>query len=241
MIPSIAVPSLLAAVLALATALNAQNPTAAPDPLLVGTWSSKSGTVVTGSDFYDYSTELLKEPRLPGSSYSFTADGHYEEALYIVVSNPTTPSCPSAVLQWQHGEYTRFENGSLVLNPIQIDGRQLLSEPCNYDTSIYTRYNQSETIKWYEIITDEQRGKKRLNLYKFDGAPMNPMYLEYTPPQMLPTTTLHPPKATNGGGAKIRRRAVDAAMHKAADVDADRLWWLGLGLTGVGLLGYYCV
>jgi hypothetical protein len=124
-------------------------------------------------DFYDPSGDLLKEPRLPGSSYSFTSDGHFEEALYIVVPNrqfphpppslrvvwgclvrkadcvctAANPGCPTALLQWQHGEYTLYANGSLVLTPIKIDGRQILSDPCNYDVSIYTRYNQTEIFK----------------------------------------------------------------------------------------------
>jgi hypothetical protein len=57
------------------------------------------------------------------------------------------PSCPTALLQWQHGQYTVYANGSLVLTPIKIDGRQILSDPCNYDQSIYTRYNQTELYK----------------------------------------------------------------------------------------------
>lgn len=122
-----------------------------------------------GEDFYDPALELMKEPRLPGSSFSFTADGYYEEALYLVVSNrafptafptrlfksiltlseriATRPGCPTALLQWQHGQYTVHANGSLTLAPIKVDGRQLFSDPCNYDRSIYTRYNQTELYK----------------------------------------------------------------------------------------------
>jgi hypothetical protein len=98
--------------------------------------------------------------------------------------------------------------------------------------------------QWYEILTDERRGKKRLNLYKFDGAPMNPMYLEYNPPQMLPTRTLNPhPTAGSGESKKVRlRRGLSLeTLKKAEDIDADRLWWIGVALTGMGLLGYYCV
>jgi len=65
------------------------------------------------------------------------------------------PKCPSGIMQWQHGSYTYNTDGSLTLNPIAVDGRQLLSTPCDYDNSIYTRYNQTETMKvsglgiWY--------------------------------------------------------------------------------------------
>lgn len=38
-------------------------------------------------------------------------------------------------------------NGSLSLTPISVDGRQLLSKPCDYEKGIYTRYNQTELFK----------------------------------------------------------------------------------------------
>lgn len=38
-------------------------------------------------------------------------------------------------------------NGSLSLTPIAVDGRQLTSQPCNGDVSVYIRYNQSELMK----------------------------------------------------------------------------------------------
>lgn len=50
-------------------------------------------------------------------------------------------------MQWQHGTYTQEANGSLVLNPFAVDGRQLLSSPCNFKTSTYTRYAQQEVMK----------------------------------------------------------------------------------------------
>lgn len=86
---------------------------------------------------------------------------------------------------------------------------------------------------------------------------MNPMYLVYSPPQMLPTTTLNPTTASATGGAKSTskaKRSLDSEIPlswklkldggKDADegvvhhINADRLWWLGLGLTGVGGLLY---
>ena len=164
------------------------------------------------------------------------------------------------MLQWQHGQYTLHADGSLTLAPLMIDGRQLFSNPCKYDKSVYTRYNQTELYKVcfpppllrphppltggctkrYEIITDKNHDKKRLNLYKHDGAPMNPMYLKYTPPQMLPTTTLSPlPTGTAAGGkGKLRKRDfLPKTLKKAEDINADRIWWVGVGLTGLGLVG----
>jgi hypothetical protein len=76
---------------------------------------------------------------------------------------------------------------------------------------------------------------------------MNPMWLEYTPPQMLPTTTLDSSgKAKQTGTSETRKRSkrsivVRETLRSVEDIDADRLWWVGVGLTGLGLLGYYCV
>jgi hypothetical protein len=57
------------------------------------------------------------------------------------------PACPSAILQWQHGTYTIEANGSLILKPFAVDGRQVMSSPCSYDQSVYTRYNNPELMK----------------------------------------------------------------------------------------------
>ena len=82
---------------------------------------------------------------------------------------------------------------------------------------------------------------------------MNPMYLAYRPPQMLPTTTLNPlPTATaTTTGKSNSKRGLDAEVpldwklklepqskHMVQHINADRLWWFGLGLTGVGGLLY---
>jgi Chaperone for protein-folding within the ER, fungal len=50
-------------------------------------------------------------------------------------------------MQWQHGTYSLQPNGSLVLTPIQSDGRQLMSDPCAGHTATYTHYNQSELFQ----------------------------------------------------------------------------------------------
>ena len=57
------------------------------------------------------------------------------------------PECPSALLQWQHGKYDLYANGTIMLNPIEVDGRQIHSEPCKYESSIYTLYNMTEKYK----------------------------------------------------------------------------------------------
>lgn len=50
-------------------------------------------------------------------------------------------------MQWQHGSFTKEANGSLVMAPIAVDGRQLYSDPCAYKSAIYTRYNASEMFQ----------------------------------------------------------------------------------------------
>ena len=114
---------------------------------IVGTWSTKSNKTLTGPSFYDPLNEKLIEPSRTGISYSFTADGHYEEAYYRAIANPQNPACPSGIMQWQHGSFVLNTNGTLTLTPIKVDGRQLLSSPCDYEKSIYTRYNVSEIFE----------------------------------------------------------------------------------------------
>ena len=114
---------------------------------IVGTWSTKSNKTTTGPAFYDPLNEELIEPERTGISYSFTADGWYEEAYYRAIPNPRDPKCPSAIMQWQHGNWVMNTTGGLQLTPIAVDGRQLMSSPCDYDDGVYTRYNQSETFE----------------------------------------------------------------------------------------------
>ena len=136
------------------TAAAAANTQAAPGSTsgtwptdIVGTWSTKSNKTLTGPGFYDPLNERLIEPDRTGISYSFTADGFYEEAYYRAIANPTTPRCPGGIMQWQHGNWVMNATGSLILTPIAVDGRQLLSQPCEMDESVYTRYNTSETFE----------------------------------------------------------------------------------------------
>ncbi|RMZ03040.1 hypothetical protein D0860_06964 [Hortaea werneckii] len=233
---------------------------------IVGTWSTKSNKTTTGPDFYDPINEELIEPSRTGISYSFTADGWYEEAYYRAIPNPQNPKCPSAIMQWQHGNWVMNTTGGLQLTPIAVDGRQLMSSPCDYDDGVYTRYNQSETFERYSVYIDPYHNVLRLDLYQFDGSPMQPMYLRYQSPQMLPTSTLNPTSATaSATGAssndnKLRKRSErgleenpfqnpslklgtiaggkDGTVHVVHHINADRLWWIGLAMTGVGGLLY---
>jgi hypothetical protein len=79
---------------------------------------------------------------------------------------------------------------------------------------------------------------------------MNPMYLAYNPPQMLPTQTMNPTATASGAAAtKLAKRSVDAeelalplnkdAIHIKRDtdrkpLDASFVWWVGIGMTIFG-------
>lgn len=136
-------------------------------------------------------------------------------------------------------------NGSILLQPIEVDGRQLLSTPCQYDNSVYERYYQPELIKTYEYEVDKFHNVPRLNLFQFDGSPQQPLYLAYNPPQMLPTQTLNPTAAAASATGKTKRGEQvflqsDEPMNKGAiihpkePINADRVWWAGIGLVAVG-------
>lgn len=132
---------------------------------------NERGKLIKRQGFYDPLKDQLLEPNLTGISYSFSADGYYEEALYRALANRESrmtyistresrggkliqpiflaaePSCPAGLMQWQHGSYVVLANGSLILTPIAVDGRQLLSEPCTEGVGSYTRYNNTEHFK----------------------------------------------------------------------------------------------
>ncbi|CAN6655746.1 protein Rot1p [Trichomonascus vanleenenianus] len=216
---------------------------------LEGTWTTKSNAVLTGPDFYDPVNELLIEPALPGISLSFTTDGWFEEAIYQVVPNPQQIDCPSAVMIFQHGTYELLNNGSLILNPIKVDGRQLLSDPCNDDgVSTYDRYNQTEFYQGFNVELDGYWGRYRLDLYKFDGSPMAPMYLAYKPPQMLPTQTMNPTesgaKSTSSTSEKVKRYLENkpkTTAVKRGTWDYNAIWWFGMSMICVGATGWLLI
>ena len=148
------------------------------------------------------------EPDLTGFSYSFTDDGYYEVAYYRAISNrmsptgrsswgmsltihiATKPECPQGIIQWQHGTFTAPSNGSLVLSPFGVDGRQLLSNPCQFQNSIFTRYNQSElfrvSLALTTFITSTSRERKLTN------SPYRAMNSSQTPTAKPPASTSSP-------------------------------------------------
>ncbi|KAF2763131.1 hypothetical protein EJ05DRAFT_27094 [Pseudovirgaria hyperparasitica] len=225
------------------------------DPTLTGTWSSKSNKTLTGPGFYDPVNEKLTEPSHTGISYSFTEDGFYEVAFYRAIANPVDPACPKGIMQWQHGSFVKEQNGSLILSPIKVDGRQLYSDPCKYKSAVYTRYNQSELFQRYTVYTDPYHNIPRLDLFKFDGSPVQPLYLAFKPPQILPTTTLQQTMTASGTAgtqatatsrSKLFRRAEPASITpntrtKRQDNYYSQSTFLLIGIitTGIGSVLFF--
>lgn len=232
---------------------------------LHGTWSSKSNQVFTGPGFFDPVDELLIEPALPGISYSFTEDGWFEEALYKVVSNPQKIECPKAVVIYQHGKYKILSNGTMILTPIAVDGRMLLSDPCNDSgVSTYSRYNETETFLSFDVSIDAYHGVYKLQMYQYNGAPIQPLYLAYRPPLMLPTETLNPTdvgaSSTDSSYAStsgsIQKRSLRDTVKRSLEnrhktnakktyqgiLNSSAFWFVCTGIIGVGsvmfLLGF---
>ncbi len=102
---------------------------------------------------------------------------------------------------------------------------------------------------------DDYSKAQRLNLFAFDGSPLNPMYLAYKPPEMLPTKILNPTATTSGAGATSTGKTKRSPKNKDGfieplskkvlgkrrePVNADRWWWIGVGITALGGVGYYC-
>ncbi|OQE36006.1 hypothetical protein PENCOP_c012G03231 [Penicillium coprophilum] len=207
---------------------------------LFGTWTTKSRDVLTGPGFYDPLNDKLLEPNLTGISYSFDDDGNYESAYYRAISNPTDPSCPGGIMQWQHGAYTVFGNGTLILTPIAVDGRQLLSDPCRKQSGHYTRYNTTEEFKEFSVDIDKFNRMRRLDLIRADGSAVNPMFLAYQPPKMLPTTTLNPIPTGNKRKRELSPTAGFQLTAREQLINPDRWWWLGVLMTSLGGVAFFC-
>jgi hypothetical protein len=105
----------------------------------------------------------------------------------------------------------------------------------------------------YQVYTDPYTQMTRLDLYQFDGTPMNPMFLAYSPPQMLPTVTMNPTttvtasaKAKRTVGASAQEALNKDALHIKRDferalihrIDLNMLWWAGVGMIIFGGTAY---
>jgi len=191
---------------------------------LLGTWSSGSGAVRTGVGFANPVNFTFTYPNTTGISYSFTTEelsdgsaGYFEEAQYRFTGNGSRPTCIVGVVQWQHGTYTINANNSITLNPFASDGRQQVQDMCAANSNIIQQFNQTTLFLNWNIYMDPQRGAK-LQLYRFDGAPLSPMYLIAQTPNMLPTTTLTGNVTTGQTAPSGSSRRVDLGMTAMAGV-----------------------
>lgn len=69
-----------------------------------------------------------------------------------------------------------------------------------------------------------------------------PMYLAYSPPKMLPTTTLHSLVTATPAAGKVKRGfAPQEVLFKRTDgnVRADQWWWFGVLMTAGGGVMYW--
>jgi hypothetical protein len=79
---------------------------------------------------------------------------------------------------------------------------------------------------------------------------MNPMYLVHATPKMLPTITMNPTatgaKPTASAKAKRSHGETEVPFNKNVirqrkePIDADKWWWIGVGMTALGSVGYLC-
>ncbi|KAK0564222.1 Reversal of tor2 lethality [Tilletia horrida] len=180
--------ALMSAAILLSAPVEAQN---AID--IVGTWSSGAGNVVTGLQFFNPTNNSFIPPKTAGRSYSFSSDGHWEQAIFQYIPNPAKPQCVEAQLIWQHGTFTRNANGSLSLTPFPGDGHQQIKAQCGTISQFVQYYEEPELIsKWStSLVRHYGSPAYALQLYAFDGTPVPVLYQVYNPPQMLPTQQLH--------------------------------------------------
>lgn len=139
-----------------------------------------------------------------------------------MVSNGSQPNCIEGTVLWQHGGWESLDNGSIILNPIAIDGRLQVQDPCAAQSNVIFQFNTTVLISSWRIFSDPQRGPK-LQMYQYNGAPYSPMYLVANPPNMLPTETLSSNLTISGDGVR------GAAEETAVRVGSMAL----LGLAGM--------
>lgn len=189
----------LVGLLALAgTAAAQQNVTA-----LTGTWSSGSGSVLTGSAFGQPTLDnTFIYPNVSGRSLSFTSDGFYEEATFMWNSNATDHHCIEAVMIWQHGTYEITSAGTITTVPFGADGRIQVQNACAAQSSVISYYSQDNLFASWKITV--WRSQYMLQLGQYDGALMPRMYLVDADPSayMFPTELMTNSSNTLSGSTK---------------------------------------
>ena len=175
-------------------------------------------------------------------------------------------SCSTELSARYHAVATRVPTPRTPTAPYYSN--HLLSTAGNYYRAhanirtAYTRaYYQPEFIKVYakhltnctssllvilqsfRPYIDPYSNVRRLDLFQYDGAPQNPMWIAYDPPQMLPTQTLNPTstgtraaKSTGTGkskrsmeGGNTREEQLTWGVGKPTPSEkpiGDTIWWM---------------
>ena len=110
------------------------------------------------------------------------------------------------------------------------------------------------TISAWQVYTDPYTKLTRLDLYRFDGSPINPMFLAYMPPQILPMTTMNPTSTLLATANAKRDLSIEMDLplnnhvwhikrgverHSSLHwVNLNILWWTGIGMTIFGTAAY---
>ncbi|CCA74989.1 related to ROT1-protein that may be involved in cell wall function [Serendipita indica DSM 11827] len=205
---------------------------------ITGSWSSGSQRVLTGTEagFCNPVDSTFTYPQTAGIGYAFSDDGYFEEALYRFTGNGSDPRCIIGVMQWQHGRYELLANGSIVLLPFAQDGRQQVQDPCAAESNVLRQINVTTLFLHWRIFRDPQR-RDKLHLFRFDGAPLSPMFRVSETPNMLPTRTL---TNTTIGAQASRKRSLaeqqDLPKRNAATRPAIAVGVSAAGLLFAGLL-----
>lgn len=108
---------------------------------------------------------------------------------------------------FQHGTYQFLDNGSIAATPFAPDGRIQVQDPCAAQSNTITQFNTTILFSSWRIFQDPTRGPK-LQLYRFDGAPLTPQFLAALPPNMLPTQVLTPNLTINSDGTLAQNAAL---------------------------------
>ncbi|KAF8635882.1 hypothetical protein AX15_000063 [Amanita polypyramis BW_CC] len=179
---------------------------------IVGTWSSGSKTVMTGSGFANPINRTFTYPPTTGISYSFTGDGYYEISRYRFNGNGSDPQCITGVLNWVHGQFTLQPNGSITMVPTGLDGFQQIQDPCAAVSNFIEAYNNTELYVQWRIFQDPTQGYK-LHLFQFDGSPLAPMFQISATPNMLPTSSLRNTSSTTVAKRELVQRSSAAGQQ----------------------------
>lgn len=103
-------------------------------------------------------------------------------------------------------------------------------------------------FKGWAVELDKYKGKQKLQLYRFDGSPVNPLWLVYRPPKMLPLEELDAGRKRDGEQRRRMKRELEEEEGKEGlgekvieIVEPDAVWWAGVVMVIAGLMGWFLI